>query len=136
MSTNPGSSFRFYNLPEAPQLQQHQVKSSSIFVNSRYTDNNYHHVRDHQLIRNNDRNSPNPHYIKQKQTRSPRLTRSRIEKVDTYDSPDTQVHSYATHTYTTGRSTKKRKQSGNEAPIESCDDSPAFQQPRPHDYYV
>ncbi|CAF3009214.1 unnamed protein product [Rotaria sp. Silwood2] len=114
----------------------HQVKSSSSFVNSKYTDNNYHHVHHHQLIRNNDRNSPNPHYIKQKQTRSPRLTHSRIEKVDTYDSPDTQVHSYATHTYTTGRSTKKRKQSGNEAPIESCDDSPAFQQPRPHDYYV
>ncbi|CAF1478354.1 unnamed protein product [Rotaria sp. Silwood1] len=139
MPTNSGSPSHLYNSPEAPQLQQRQVKSSSsssIFVNTKYTDNSYHHVHHHQQIRNCDRNPPTPHYIKQKQTSSPRLTHSRIGKVDTYDSPDSQGHSYAIHTDTTERSNKKRKQSGNDAPMEIYDDSPACYQSRSHDYYI
>ena len=135
MPTSSSSPSRCYNSPEDPLLQQHQIKSSSLLVNNKYPFNSYHHVHHHQQVRNKGRNSPNPHFIKQKQTRSPRPTQSKIEKVNTYDSPDTQVHPYTTHINTEGRSNKKRKQSGYEAPMEFHDDSPALQQSSPRDYY-
>ena len=96
MPKSPGSPFHLYFSPEAPQFQRQQGRKSAT-INSKLASNNY--DPHYQQYTNNVQNSRSfPDHLKQKQNHSPCSTHGHMEKVNTYDSADIQVHSFPIHT--------------------------------------